>query len=205
MPWKNWKTLTKIPWRYHDQFCPWSKIQPPNSLTILRNWKVVMKIATCQKFRERKIPRQTREKNRSFQKKKRISMCQKFREMKKLHLKDSTQDHLAKSTNPKSQNSKIWFDNIFKIFEISNRPKTSSIFIKTSKTIRKTIQIPWRYHDVAIFITAFQFLNIVSEFGGWIFDHGQNWSWYLQGIWMVFHIVFEVLIKIDEIFGRFDI
>ena len=27
--------------------------------------------------------------------------------MKKLHLKDSTQDHLAKSTNPKSLNSKI--------------------------------------------------------------------------------------------------
>ena len=102
----------------------------------------------------------------------------------KLHLKDSTEDHLAKSTNPKSQNSKIWFDNIFKIFEISNRPKTSSIFIKTSKTIRKTIQIPWRYHDVAIFITAFQFLNIVSEFGGWIFDHGQNWSWYLQGFFV---------------------
>ena len=76
MPWKNWKTLTKIPWRYHDQFCPWSKIQPPNSLTILRNWKAVMKIAT---------------------------------------------------------------------------------------------------------------------------------SWYLQGIWMVFRIVFEVLIKIDEVFGRFDI
>ena len=43
----------------------------------------------------------------SFQKKKRNSMCQKFREMKKLHLKDSTQDHLAKSTNPKSLNSKI--------------------------------------------------------------------------------------------------
>ena len=40
------------------------------------------------------------------------------------------------------------------------------------------------FWHVAIFSTAFQFLNIISEFGGWIFDHGQNWLWYLQGIFV---------------------
>ena len=206
MPWKNWKTLTKIPWRYyHDQFCPWSKIQPPNSLTILRNWKAVMKIATSWYLQ---------------------GIWMVFRIVFEVLIKI---DEVFGRFDI-SKILKILSNHIFEFwdFGLVDFAKWSwvlsfrwSFFISRNFWHIEILFFFWKlrffsrvclgiflsrnFWHVAIFSTAFQFLNIVSEFGGWIFDHGQNWSWYLQGIWMVFHIVFEVLIKIDEIFGRFDI